>query len=189
MDRCPGTGCCGTIGAHGRRLDHPASGPLTQDEAQQLKAVQVACPALEQTHQLVRDSGEMLTTRTSARLPDWIDAACAVALPGITGFARGLSSDLEAVVAGPTLHWSSGGTEGAAARIKKIKMQLYGRAGFALLRKMILLQGPSTTGPQDRCQSHSGPQPGRLALAPPRVRGRLEVAPSWPSPQLGSGAI
>ncbi|MFI8392439.1 hypothetical protein [Streptomyces sp. NPDC085540] len=30
--------------------------------------------------------------------------------------------------------------EGAVNRIKKIKRQLYGRAGFALLRKTILLQ-------------------------------------------------
>jgi len=44
------------------------------------------------------------------------------------------------VTAGLSLEWSSGGTEGAANRIKKIKRQLYGRAGFALLRKMILLQ-------------------------------------------------
>jgi transposase len=52
----------------------------------------------------------------------------------------GLTSDLEAVIAGLTLHWSSGGTEGAVNRVKKIKRQLYGRAGFELLRKMILLQ-------------------------------------------------
>ncbi|WP_398940117.1 MULTISPECIES: hypothetical protein [Streptomyces] len=58
----------------------------------------------------------------------------------MTGFARGLTSDLEAVIAGLTLHWSSGGTEGAVTRVKKIKRQLYGRAGFELLRKMILLQ-------------------------------------------------
>jgi hypothetical protein len=32
------------------------------------------------------------------------------------------------------------GTEGAVNRLKKIKRQLYGRAGFELLRKMILLQ-------------------------------------------------
>ncbi|MFF3940433.1 hypothetical protein [Streptomyces phaeofaciens] len=33
-----------------------------------------------------------------------------------------------------------GGTKGAVNRIKKIKRQLYGRAGCELLRKMILLQ-------------------------------------------------
>ncbi|MCX4720026.1 hypothetical protein OG818_30345 [Streptomyces virginiae] len=42
--------------------------------------------------------------------------------------------------AGLTLDWSSGSIEGAVNRIKKIKRQLYGRAGFELLRKMILLQ-------------------------------------------------
>ena len=58
----------------------------------------------------------------------------------MTGFAHGRTTDLEAVIAGLTVHWSSGGTEGAVNRIKKIKRQLYGRAGFELLRKMILLQ-------------------------------------------------
>jgi transposase len=61
-------------------------------------------------------------------------------LPGLTGFARGLTSDFDAVTAGLTLRWSSGGTEGAVNRIKKIKRQLYGQAEFELLRKMILLQ-------------------------------------------------
>ncbi|WP_328372773.1 hypothetical protein OG800_23710 [Streptomyces sp. NBC_00445] len=37
------------------------------------------------------------------------------------------------------LRCSSGGTEGAVNRIKKIKRHLYGRAEFDLLRKMILL--------------------------------------------------
>ncbi|MER7399686.1 hypothetical protein ABT381_29725 [Streptomyces sp. NPDC000151] len=34
-------------------------------------------------------------------------------------------------------------------RIKKIKRQLYGRAGFELLRKVILLQWPIVTAPRD----------------------------------------
>ncbi|MFJ4206637.1 hypothetical protein ACIP2Y_44520 [Streptomyces sviceus] len=44
------------------------------------------------------------------------------------------------MTAGLTLRWSSGGTEGAVNRIRKIRRQLYGRAGFELLRKLILLQ-------------------------------------------------
>jgi len=117
---------------------HPDT--LTEDETQQLKAVLDACPELEQTHELVQDFARMLTQRTGAELPDWINTTRAAQLPGITGFARGLTSDLEAVIAGLTLHWSSGGIEGAVTRVKKIKRQLYGRAGFELLRKMILLQ-------------------------------------------------
>jgi transposase len=117
---------------------HPDT--LTEDEISQLKAVLDACPELDQTHQLVRAFTQMLARRTGADLPDWISTARAARLPGITGFAHGLTTDLEAVIAGLTVHWSSGGTEGAVNRVKKIKRQLYGRAGFELLRKMILLQ-------------------------------------------------
>ncbi|WP_246094826.1 transposase [Streptomyces roseicoloratus] len=72
--------------------------------------------------------------------PRLIDAVDASRLPGLTGFALHLRRDLDAVTAGLTLDWSSGSIEGAVNRIKKIKRQLYGRAGFPLLRKMILLQ-------------------------------------------------
>lgn len=44
------------------------------------------------------------------------------------------------MTAGLTLYGSSGSIEGAVNRIKNIKRQLYGRAGFELLSKMILLQ-------------------------------------------------
>lgn len=104
---------------------HPTT--LTEVELAQLKAVRAICPELDLAHQLVRDFGEMLTTRTAD-------------LPGLNSFVRGLTWDLEAVIAGLSLPWSSGGTEGAVNRIKKIKRQLYGRAGFELLRMMILLQ-------------------------------------------------
>lgn len=44
------------------------------------------------------------------------------------------------MAAGFTLDWSSGSIEGAVNRIKKTKRQLYGRAGFELLRKIVMLQ-------------------------------------------------
>jgi Transposase len=88
----------------------------------------------------VRDFGELLSSRLGARLPAWIDAVDASQLPGLTGFALHLLRDLDAVTAGLTLDWSSGSIEGAVNRIKKIKRQLYGRAGFELLPQMILLQ-------------------------------------------------
>ncbi|GCB42809.1 transposase [Streptomyces sp. NL15-2K] len=73
-------------------------------------------------------------------MPTWIDETLAVGLPGLTGFARGLTGYLDAVTAGLTLRWSSGGTEGAVNRVTKIKREPYGRAEFELLRKMVLLQ-------------------------------------------------
>ncbi|MEU6192546.1 transposase [Streptomyces sp. NPDC047061] len=117
---------------------HPDT--LTEDETTQFKAVLVTCPELDQAHDLVRDFARMLALRTGADLPDWINTARTAQLPGITGFAHGLTTDLAAVTAGLTVRWSSGGTEGAVNRVKKIKRQLYSRAGFELLHKMILLQ-------------------------------------------------
>ncbi|MFF1420955.1 hypothetical protein [Streptomyces sp. NPDC058280] len=54
-------------------------------------------------------------------------------------FINGLERDLAAVTAGLTLPWSSGVVEGHVNRIKMIKRQMYGRAGFKLLRKRVLL--------------------------------------------------
>ncbi|MGY3199972.1 transposase [Streptomyces sp. TE5632] len=117
---------------------HPTA--LSEEEHAALKDVLARCPELDAAAGHVRDFGEMMAHRRGPTLPAWIDAVDGSQLPGLTGFALHLLRDLDAVTAGLTLHWSSGGTEGAVNRIKKIKRQLYGRAGFDLLRKMILLQ-------------------------------------------------
>ncbi|WP_244943173.1 transposase [Streptomyces inhibens] len=122
----------------GRLTRHPTS--LSDDDRTALKAVLAHCPELDTAAERIRGFGEILTDRLGAMLPSWIDAVEASQLPGLTGFACHLRRDFDAVTAGLTLHWSSGGTEGAVNRIKKIKRQLYGHAGFELLRKMILLQ-------------------------------------------------
>ncbi|MFI7351905.1 ISL3 family transposase [Streptomyces sp. NPDC049936] len=117
---------------------HPTT--LTEEDRAGLKEVLARCPELNKAAGHVRDFGEILTDRLGSTLPTWIDAVDASQLPGLTGFALHLHRDFDAVTAGLTLDWSSGSIEGAVNRIKKIKRQLYGRAGFDLLRKMILLQ-------------------------------------------------
>ncbi|MET7368733.1 ISL3 family transposase [Streptomyces sp. NPDC005566] len=117
---------------------HPTA--LTEEDRTGLKEVLTRCPELDTAAGHVRDFGEILSGRLGSTLPTWIDAVEASRLPGLTGFALHLLRDLDAVTAGLTLDWSSGSIEGAVNRIKKIKRQLYGRAGFELLRKMILLQ-------------------------------------------------
>ncbi|MEU4028061.1 ISL3 family transposase [Streptomyces anulatus] len=117
---------------------HPTA--LTEEDRAGLKDVLARCPELDTAAGHVRDFGEMLTDRLGTTLPTWIDAVDASQLPGLTGFALHLRRDLGAVTAGLTFDWSSGSIEGAVNRIKKIKRQLYGRAGFDLLRKLILLQ-------------------------------------------------
>lgn len=53
--------------------------------------------------------------RNGTDLPGWIETARATRMPGITGFAHGLATSLGDVITGLTVHWSSGGTEGAAS--------------------------------------------------------------------------
>jgi transposase len=63
----------------------------------------------------------------------------ATGLPSLSRFAQRLEGDLAAVTAGLSTSWNSGVVEGHVNRIKMLKRQLFGRAGFALLRKRVLL--------------------------------------------------
>ncbi len=115
--------------------------PDTLDEREQLglKQVLAACPHLGATAAHVAGFAEMLTGRHGERLDAWMAAADADDLPYLRSFVTGLKQDYTAVVNGLTLPHSSGAVEGNVNRIKMIKRQMYGRAGFDLLRKRILL--------------------------------------------------
>ena len=58
--------------------------------------------------------------------------------PALRRFATGLRGDLNAVRAGLTEPWSNGPTEGFVHKLKLLKRQGYGRAGFDLLRQRVL---------------------------------------------------
>jgi transposase len=105
----------------------------------QLKAVLARGPELTALIKHVRSFAIMLTQRPGQNLPGWLAAVKADELPFLRAFASGLEKDLDAVTAGLTLPWSSGPVEGHVNRIKMIKRQMFGRAGFALLRKRMLL--------------------------------------------------
>ena len=51
---------------------------------------------------------------------------------------QGVRQDEGAVSAAITEKWSNGPVEGAVNRLKTIKRQMYGRAGFGLLRRRVL---------------------------------------------------
>ncbi|MFE0422080.1 transposase [Streptomyces sp. NPDC058953] len=72
------------------------------------------------------------------QLPQWTKSVRADDLPSLHALVNGLERDLAAVTAGLTLAWSSGVVEGHVNRFKMIKHQMYGRAGFDLLRKRVL---------------------------------------------------
>jgi transposase len=74
-----------------------------------------------------------------AALKDWAEAARACDLPNMHAFTRGMDLDIDAAIAAVTLSFHNGRSEGVNTKTKMIKRQMYGRAGFALLRHRILL--------------------------------------------------
>lgn len=87
----------------------------------------------------VRAFAHMMTERRGNDLDQWLTGAENTGLKPLRSLARGLRQDFDAVTAGLTLEWSSGRVEGNVNRVKRIKRDGYGRAGFDLLRRQILL--------------------------------------------------
>ncbi|MFJ6886397.1 transposase [Streptomyces californicus] len=81
---------------------------------------------------------QILTERQGQRLPEWLGAVRQDDLPGLHTLAAGIDRDRAAVIAGLSLSWNSGVVEGHVNRIKMLKRQMLGLAGFALLRKRVL---------------------------------------------------
>ena len=80
----------------------------------------------------------MVRERRGHDLEAWMAEAISSGIAELARFARGLQDDLIAIKAGLTLEWSNGATEGHVHRLKLVKRQGYGRAGFALLRQRVL---------------------------------------------------
>jgi transposase len=117
------------------RPDH-----LQADEQAQLAAIRARCPHIDALAGHVTAFAEMMTARTGSRdLEAWLAAVEADDRSGLRSLAAGIRTDQQAVTNGLTLHWNSGRVEGTVNKIKMIKRQMYGRAGFDLLRKRVIL--------------------------------------------------
>lgn len=112
---------------------------LPEHEGAHLQELLAACSPLAVLAEHVRAFAALLTGRRGEDLEGWMSAVEASDLSALHGFVRGLRRDLAAVVAGLSMPYSNGPIEGANTKIKLLKRQMYGRAGFALLRKRILL--------------------------------------------------
>lgn len=91
-------------------------------------------------HQLVQEFRQLVSQRTGAELQGWLKRAKASGIRELLSFSNGIERDLEAVRAGLTLEHSNRQLEGQINRVKNLKRQMYGRAGFKLLRLRILAQ-------------------------------------------------
>jgi transposase len=116
-------------------------GRLTGGQAETLARIETACPEMTALARLVRDFAALLTPapQNEDKLQEWITSAREANLPDLHPFTRGLDLDIHAVTAALTLPHHNGRTEGVNTKTKLLKRQMYGRAGFTLLRHRILL--------------------------------------------------
>jgi transposase len=100
-----------------------------------LKALYRESSELESLGHTARGFFEMIRNREAVAWPGWLENAMHSPL---ASFARRLERDRNAVDAALRLPWSNGMVEGQIHRLKLIKRQMYGRAGFDLLRLRVL---------------------------------------------------
>ena len=116
---------------------------LSDDDSQALDRMIQVDIQVRDVHDLTHRFLNMVREGRSGDLMAWIDDAGELGIASFRGFAGGLMQDLDAVRNALALPWSNGQVEGQINRLKLIKRQMYGRAGFDLLRKRVLCQPPA----------------------------------------------
>jgi transposase len=115
---------------------------LEPEEQALLQVLWDRCPELKTAAELAREFADMVRRRRSGEWDSWM---ASVQGPGVArelrSFAEGLRQDEAAVRAALSLEWSNGPVEGQINRLKTLKRQMYGRAGFDLLRRRFLQAG------------------------------------------------
>jgi transposase len=111
---------------------------LRVEEQETLVKLRQIHSEVDRAYDLVQQFAQMLRTRTGEHLDGWLDQVECSKLPDLQSFALGVKKDKDAVRAGLTWWINNGMVEGHVTKLKLIKRQGYGRAGFPLLRKRVL---------------------------------------------------
>jgi len=124
------------------RLNHlklTLSEKLHIEEREQVCRLRLIHPEVDRAYDLVQQFAQMVRARTGAQcLETWLAQVEHSHLPELQSFACGIEKDKDAVRAGLTWRINNGMVEGHVTKLKLIKRQGYGRAGFPLLRKRVL---------------------------------------------------
>jgi transposase len=114
----------------------------TPAEQRTLESVQTLHPELPHVRSALEGFASLLRQRPvqpAAELEAWKATALAGDVPELTAFIARLEQDRDAVLAGLSLPYSQGQTEGQITRLKALKRAMFGRANFDLLRKRFLV--------------------------------------------------
>ncbi len=111
---------------------------LSEKQSKYLAEVCQQAEEIRKARDLTGEFCSMLRTLKGERLDEWMAKVEGSGVVELQRFALSLKKDLDAVRAGLTLGFSQGQTEGQVNKLKLLKRQSYGRAGFVLLRKRVL---------------------------------------------------
>ena len=111
---------------------------LNGEQEEYLRKLCASDPALADARRLAQDFAKMVRNPEGERLDGWLEEAEASEAQVMEKFAAGLKKDLDAVRGGLTEEWSNGPVEGFVNKLKLVKRQGYGRAGFGLLKARVL---------------------------------------------------
>lgn len=113
---------------------------LTESERTLKSEVFSQCPEIKVGWTVASEFLSLLKTHVEERFADWLNRAVDPSVPReLRRFANGIKRDAAAVLAAIKLPWSNGQAEGQINRLKTVKRQMYGRAGFDLLRLRFLV--------------------------------------------------
>jgi transposase len=118
------------------------SAQLTTEQQTLLDQLSMQCPDLVPLRELSAEFREVFQRGKGQALRAWMMRAESSGIGSLVRFAAGLRKDFAAVLAAVETGWSNGPVEGQINRLKMLKRQMYGRAGFALLRARVLPYAP-----------------------------------------------
>jgi transposase len=107
-------------------------------EQARLDAIRARSDELAAALDLADEFADLIRKRSSGTLSEWLARGEASSNPDLRRFAEGIRRDEAAVHAAVTETWSNSPVEGHVNRLKTIKRQMYGRAGFVLLKARVV---------------------------------------------------
>ena len=111
---------------------------LSEEQKEYLGRLCSSDAALADARRLTREFAGMVRGLEGEKLDGRLAEAGTSEAEVMRKYAAGPKKDLSAVRAGLTEEWSNGPVEGFVHKLKLVKRQGYGRAGFDLLRARVL---------------------------------------------------
>ena len=111
---------------------------INDQDAKILERLSVVCPEVFKARVLALEFKRIIREKDVNALGAWFTAVKSSSLTDLMSFATGLERERKPLEAAITEVWSNGRVEGQVNRLKLLKRQGFGRAGFELLRKRVL---------------------------------------------------